>query len=67
MTAFTELTKEELAGRLGMSVRQVDYLVRREELPPGKRMGRHLVWLEVVVDAWKRREYAEQLAWAERV
>lgn len=64
MTEFKELNKEQLATRLGVSVRQVDYLVQRQELPKGKRKGRQLVWLEEVVVAWKRREFAEQLAWA---
>lgn len=64
MTEFKKLNKEQLASRLGVSVRQLDYLVRREDLPKGKRKGRQLVWLEEVVVAWKRREFAEQLAWA---
>lgn len=67
MTGFKELTKEQLAERIGVSVRQVDYLVARGQLPAGNRKGKRLKWLEAVAETWKRREYAEQLAWVQSV
>jgi hypothetical protein len=67
MSEITELTKEQLATRLGISARQLDYLVRRKDLPAGNRRGRKLLWPEAVAVAWKKREFAEQLAWAKAI
>jgi hypothetical protein len=64
MSANGKLTKEQLASRLGFSTRQLESLVQREELPPGQRRGRQLFWLEEVAEAWERREFEEQRAWA---
>lgn len=64
MSAIAKLTKEQLAERLGFSTRQLDYLVRREDLPAGQRRGRQLYWLETVAEAWERREFEEQRVWA---
>ena len=66
MTSEDTLTKEQLAARLGFSTRQLDYLVRRQELPAGQRRGRHLYWHEAVAQAWEARVFSEQIAWAER-
>jgi predicted DNA-binding transcriptional regulator AlpA len=67
VSAEGKLTKEQLAARLGFSTRQLDYLVKRKELPAGKRFGRQLLWHQAVAHAWEQREFAEQLAWAEGI
>lgn len=67
MSEITELTKEQLAARLGISVRQLDYLVGRGDLPAGNRRGRKLLWPGAVAVAWTKREFAEQLAWAKAI
>ncbi len=59
-----KLNKEEVAQRLGVSIRQLDYLVKREDFPAGNRRGRELVWVSEVVEAWEQREFEEQRAWA---
>lgn len=67
MNPTSKLTKSELAQRLGVSTRQVDVLVTRNELPPGSRSGRHLYWVEAVAEGWEARQFADQVAWAEAV
>lgn len=57
------LTKEELAQRLGMSARSIDNLVKRNELPPGVRMGRQCYWSRTVVDRFTERAFAAQENW----
>jgi predicted DNA-binding transcriptional regulator AlpA len=64
MNPLNELTKAELAQRLGVSPRQIDIMVQRDELPKGSRSGRHLKWAEAVVATCKARRFAAQLAWA---
>lgn len=65
MSSLVRLTKEQLAARLGVSARQLDYFVSRNELPTGERIGRRVLWLEDVAEAWEKRRFAEQLAWAQ--
>lgn len=67
MNPTNKLTKSELAKRLGISPRQVDVLVAREELPPGSRSGRHLYWVEAVAVGWEAKQFADQIAWAAAV
>jgi predicted DNA-binding transcriptional regulator AlpA len=67
MNPPSKLTKSELAQRLGISSRQVDVLVARNDLPPGSRSGRHLYWVEAVVAAREAKQFADQIAWAEAV
>jgi predicted DNA-binding transcriptional regulator AlpA len=64
MNPTSKLSKPELAQRLGVSPRQVDVLVSRQELPAGTRLGRHLYWAGAVADMWEARQFAEQLKWA---
>lgn len=57
------LNKEQLAQQLGMSARTIDNLVRRNELPPGVRMGRQYYWSRTVVDRFTERAFAAQENW----
>ena len=51
------------AQQLGMSARTIDNLVRRNELPPGVRMGRQCYWSRTVVDRFTERAFAAQENW----
>jgi predicted DNA-binding transcriptional regulator AlpA len=67
MSETVKFTKEQLAQRLGFSTRQLELLVQRKDFPAGERRGRQLFWVELVVEAWELRQFAEQRAWAAAV
>lgn len=64
--SMKKLTKPELAERLGVSIRSIEYKVKRGELPQGLRIGREVYWLESVVHTWRKHKFSEQLAWQPR-
>jgi hypothetical protein len=64
MNQISKFTKQQLASHLGVSVRQIDVMVQRQELPPGVRSGRQLFWIATVVEKCEERRHAEQSAWA---
>lgn len=64
--SMKQLTKSVLAERLGVSIRSIEYMVKRGELPKGRRLGREVFWLESVVQTWQKHAFSEQLAWQPR-
>lgn len=64
MNQVHKLTKQQIAQALGVSPRQIDVMVQRQELPAGVRSGRQLYWLAAVVAKCDERRHAEQAAWA---
>ena len=65
MNQPNKLTKQQLARELGVSVRQIDVMVKREQLPPGVRSGRQLTWLPSCVAKCHALLHAAQAAWAD--
>lgn len=61
-----QLTKPALAQALGVSIRTIENMVQRGELPAGRRLGREVYWLESVVHTWQKHAFSEQLAWQPR-
>ncbi len=57
------LGKQELANTLGISVRTVENLVKAQELPPGVRVGRYVLWTETVIAKWHKERFAAQERW----
>lgn len=64
--SMKQLSKPELAERLGVSIRSIENMVNRGELPKGRRLGREVYWLESVVQMWQKHAFSEQLAWQPR-
>src|SRR5690242_17314804 len=44
--------KAEVAKRIGVKTRKLEYMVRDGDFPPGEQPGKSTEWLEEVVDAW---------------
>lgn len=63
ITPSALLTKEQVAQRMGLSVRTLECLVAKGEFPHGVRVGRFLYWTESAVSTWHQRVFAAQLAW----
>lgn len=57
------LNKQQLAKRMGVSVRTIENLVHSGEFPGGVRIGRCVYWTERVVVAWQRQLFAAQDNW----
>lgn len=57
------LNKQQLAKRIGVSVRTVENLVHSGEFPGGVRIGRCVFWTERVVVTWQRQLFAAQDNW----
>jgi excisionase family DNA binding protein len=53
------LSKADLADLLGMSVRTVERLCARRQLPQPMRLGRQLRWRRVAIDDFLRQREAE--------
>lgn len=48
------ITKQEVAAKLGVTVRTVDNLVYRGELPAPKHIGRRVYWIKEEFDRYLR-------------
>lgn len=57
------LGKAEVAKKIGVKIRKLEYMVSEGEFPPGVQIGKSLQWLEEVVDAWLDRAFAPQREW----
>lgn len=55
------LDKHQVAERLRVSVRQVNVLVDGGVLPQGKKQGKKLLWLSIVIDRYLNEFFKEQL------
>nr|WP_269117396.1 helix-turn-helix domain-containing protein [Ramlibacter monticola] len=55
--------KSEVAKKIGVKIRKLEYMIREGEFPPGVQIGKSLQWLEEVVDAWLERAFAPQREW----
>lgn len=58
-----DLTKETLAQSLGVSVRGVENMLKKGQLPPGARVGRFLFWEENVIAKWREQAFSVQRGW----
>ncbi len=57
------LDKATLCGRLNISPRTIENMVKDGSFPPPVRVGKYVYWSEVAVRAWQRRLFAAQEAW----
>ncbi len=57
------LGKAEVAKKIGVKIRKLEYMVSDGEFPPGVQIGKSLQWLEEVVDDWLDRAFAPQREW----
>lgn len=57
------LSKAQLCGRLSVSERTVENMVKAGTFPPPVRVGKHVYWSEAAVRKWQRRLFAGQEAW----
>lgn len=60
------LGKAEVAKKIGVELRKLDYMIRDGEFPPGAKIGKPVEWLEEVVDAWLELTFAPQREWIHR-
>lgn len=60
---MNKLTKEEVCAVLGISPRQLDYMVSRGEFPRGVKNGKTHLWAEPMVRRFDEERFADQLAW----
>lgn len=60
------LGKEEVAKKIGVELRRLDYMISDGKFPPGARIGKPVEWLEEVVDAWLELTFAPQREWIRR-
>lgn len=61
------INKADLCKKLSISVRGLEYLVKRGEFPPPVKIGKYVYWSEVAVMKWKRRLFAIQEVWEPRI
>jgi prophage regulatory protein len=59
----TLLSKTDLCGRLGVSVRTIENMVKAGDFPPPVRVGKHVFWSEKAVHSWQTAIFCEQEAW----
>lgn len=64
---MTRLGKAEVAKKIGVKMRTLEYMVYDGEFPPGVKIGQCRWWLEEVVDAWLEAKFAGQREWMRRV
>lgn len=57
------LGKAEVAKKIGVKIRKLEYMITDKEFPPGVQIGKSLQWLEEVVDDWLDRAFAPQREW----
>jgi prophage regulatory protein len=57
------LNKDAVCGRLGLSARCLENMVRDGQFPPPVRLGRFVYWSEAAVIAWQQQMFAAQEAW----
>lgn len=57
------LNKSEVCALLNVSPRTIENLCNQDRFPPPVRVGRHVYWSELAVQAWRRRLFAAQEAW----
>lgn len=55
--------KTDLSKKLSISVRGLEYLVKRGEFPPPVKFGKFVYWSEITVTKWQRRLFAAQENW----
>lgn len=60
---MNKLTKKQVCEALGMSLRQLDYMVKRGEFPRGVSHGKTHLWAAPVVERFEKERFAEQLSW----
>ena len=60
------LGKEEVAKKIGVEVRKLEYMVSDKEFPPGVKIGKGIWWLEEVADAWLDLKFGAQKDWVSR-
>lgn len=60
------LKKAEVCQRLSISVRALEGKVKEGAFPPPVRLGKHVYWSELAVNAWKARMFGPQEAWRPR-
>ncbi len=58
------LSKDCVCGRLGVSPRGLENLVRAGEFPPPVRLGKRVYWSDRAVERWLRRLVGAQEAWS---
>lgn len=60
------LDKQQVARKLGISIRTLDNLVKAGDFPPGVRIGRFLYWSQRTIATWRRNQFASQEQWRPR-
>ena len=65
MSEIRLITKDQVAQRLCMSERTLEKLVKSCQFPPPLRLGKHVQWVESVVNNWLELKAAKQLTWVE--
>lgn len=61
---FPELiNKADLCGKLSISPRGLECLVKRGEFPPPVRIGKFVYWSKDAVMKWQKRMFSAQEAW----
>jgi predicted DNA-binding transcriptional regulator AlpA len=61
-----KLDKKQVCERLGISARQLDYMIQRDEFPRGVRQGKAHLWAEAVVQRFDEERFQDQMKWFER-
>lgn len=62
-----KLNKEQVAQKLDVSQRKLDYMISRGEFPPGVRHGKQLLWADAMVTQFDELRFRAQMAWLDRV
>lgn len=63
-TASTRLKKADVCAELGIAPRTLDNLVKRNEFPPGVRIGKWCYWSSLVIDGFRERAFRQQENWS---